>query len=63
MKEAEISSHWTKDWILMVILCSFGGLAGLLVGEVSLSEAVGGSFIVGTSFYGITMLSLWVEDR
>ena len=63
IKEVEAFVDWTKDWILMVVLCSFGGIAGLLVGEVSLPEAVGGSFVVGSLFYGLTMLTLWVEDR
>lgn len=63
MKEVEAWCHWTKDWILMVVLCSFGGLVGLLVGEVSLPEAVAGSFAVGTLFYALCMFSLWVEER
>jgi len=62
-EEQDFYSNWINDWMLMVIFCTFGGLIGVLSGELTLFEAMAGSVTIGSLFYGLVALSLWVENK
>lgn len=61
--EQDFHEHWINDWILMVVFCSFGGLIGMLAGEVTLPQAIAGSVVIGSLFYALIAFSLWVNNK